>query len=118
MKADSKKADHRQYRAVFNSWHVKIVDTLLKCLRSASRFEQRAGLNVLVKIIKLFPTIETGYGPMVERLGELAKKEGDGPPSDINTVALSLKAQLEKRKSQMLEEPGGSKAAPKAAPKK
>ena len=64
------------------------MDTLLQCLRSISKFEQRAGLNVLAKVVRLFPCFETGHALFVERLSELAEKEDpNGPPSDINVVS-------------------------------
>ena len=104
FKEDSKKANHSQYKAVFKSWHDKINLVLMQCLNSTSKFEQRAGLNVLLKIVPFYPSYLSSYDSFVARLAELAKKENDGPPSDINVVALNLKAQLERRRKDMVDD--------------
>ena len=54
FKEDGKKANHTQFKAVFKSWHEKIHLVLMQCLNSNSMFEQRAGLNVLLKIIPFY----------------------------------------------------------------
>uniref|UniRef100_A0A7S2R5A3 THO complex subunit 2 n=1 Tax=Rhizochromulina marina TaxID=1034831 RepID=A0A7S2R5A3_9STRA len=106
----SDKMSHAVFRTIFARWQGSILNSIYQCLSSSEKFEQRSGLSVLYKISAYFPCFTGSYQKIHAQLEELAKKDGDGPPTDINSMALGLRGQMEKRAKDMTQDPQEKKS--------